>query len=84
MQTFKWLQAVKSVALGSKFYLLPPDKENTGDVQKLWVLQLPFYQNIVLLLKQETHDEDLNEPMVDESSMQSEFISDSFATEQGK
>lgn len=31
---------------------------------------------------QETHDEDLNEPMVDESSMQSEFISDSFATEQ--
>ena len=55
-----------------------------GDVQKLWVLQLPFYQNIVLLLKQETHDEDLNEPMVDESSMQSEFISDSFATEQGK
>ena len=84
MQTFKRLQAVKSVALGSKFYLLPPDKENTGDVQKLWVLQLPFYQNIVLLLKQETHDEDLNEPMVDESSMQSEFISDSFATEQGK
>ena len=45
---------------------------------------VPFYQNIVLLLKQETHDEDLNEPMVDESSMQSEFISDSFATEQGK
>ena len=84
MQTFKWLQALKSVALGSKFYLLLPDKENTGDVQKLWVLQLPFYQNIVLLLKQETHDEDLNEPMVDESSMQSEFISDSFATEQGK
>ena len=78
------MQAVKSVALGSKFYLLPPDKENTEDVQKLWVLQLPFYQNIVLLVKQETHDEDLNEPMVDESSMQSEFISDSFATEQGK
>lgn len=43
---------------------------------------LSYY--VVLLLKQETHDEDLNEPMVDESSMQSEFISDSFATEQGK
>ena len=34
------MQAVRSVASGGKFYWLPPDKENTGYINKSMVTQL--------------------------------------------